>query len=221
MPRLLTIVVAASALSLVPAALASASAERLKVVASFSIIAGFAKAQTHPLWFKELNGFADHVPETEEYGMTIRADLAACLVPERDFMPAAGATSLTRSRAGTRTRRDVTRFLQMARCNLMASAIACLPMVLRRETAGLKREHGEASADVMAAPATVSGERNPIRHWPSWPGRQDGATTREPGDLPSQGMTGRGVPGGSSNGGPRPPCVPSFRTFEEVMVNAT
>jgi len=29
----------------------------------------FDKAQTHPLWFKELNGFADHVPETEEYGV--------------------------------------------------------------------------------------------------------------------------------------------------------
>lgn len=26
-------------------------------------------AQTHPLWFKELYGFADHVPETEEYGI--------------------------------------------------------------------------------------------------------------------------------------------------------
>lgn len=29
----------------------------------------FDKAQTHPLWFKELNGFQDHVPETEEYGV--------------------------------------------------------------------------------------------------------------------------------------------------------
>lgn len=27
------------------------------------------KAETHPLWFKELNGFKDHVPETEEYGI--------------------------------------------------------------------------------------------------------------------------------------------------------
>jgi G3E family GTPase len=26
-------------------------------------------AQTHPLWHKELFGFADHVPETEEYGI--------------------------------------------------------------------------------------------------------------------------------------------------------
>jgi G3E family GTPase len=28
----------------------------------------FERAQTHPLWFKELNGFKDHMPETEEYG---------------------------------------------------------------------------------------------------------------------------------------------------------
>ena len=26
-------------------------------------------AQANPLWFKELNGFSDHVPETEEYGI--------------------------------------------------------------------------------------------------------------------------------------------------------
>lgn len=29
----------------------------------------FERAQTHPLWFKELNGFKDHVPETAEYGI--------------------------------------------------------------------------------------------------------------------------------------------------------
>ncbi|MDK1376463.1 MULTISPECIES: zinc metallochaperone GTPase ZigA [unclassified Sinorhizobium] len=29
----------------------------------------FAKAEQHPLWFKELHGFRDHVPETEEYGI--------------------------------------------------------------------------------------------------------------------------------------------------------
>ncbi len=29
----------------------------------------FDKAATHPLWFKELTGFGDHVPETEEYGV--------------------------------------------------------------------------------------------------------------------------------------------------------
>src|SRR5262249_25623505 len=29
----------------------------------------FTKAQEHPLWFKELYGFADHTPESEEYGI--------------------------------------------------------------------------------------------------------------------------------------------------------
>jgi G3E family GTPase len=29
----------------------------------------FAKAETHPLWYKELHGFKDHIPETEEYGI--------------------------------------------------------------------------------------------------------------------------------------------------------
>jgi len=29
----------------------------------------FEKAHEHPLWYKELNGFSDHVPETEEYGI--------------------------------------------------------------------------------------------------------------------------------------------------------
>ncbi|MBB5755104.1 zinc metallochaperone GTPase ZigA [Prosthecomicrobium pneumaticum] len=29
----------------------------------------FDRAEAHPLWFKELNGFRDHVPETEEYGI--------------------------------------------------------------------------------------------------------------------------------------------------------
>ncbi|TWI20763.1 G3E family GTPase [Mesorhizobium tianshanense] len=29
----------------------------------------FEKAEQHPLWLKELNGFRDHVPETEEYGI--------------------------------------------------------------------------------------------------------------------------------------------------------
>ncbi|AMS43085.1 G3E family GTPase [Aminobacter aminovorans] len=29
----------------------------------------FDKAEQHPLWFKELNGLGDHVPETEEYGI--------------------------------------------------------------------------------------------------------------------------------------------------------
>lgn len=30
----------------------------------------FDKAQEHPLWAKELYGFSDHVPETEEYGIS-------------------------------------------------------------------------------------------------------------------------------------------------------
>ncbi|ODA69052.1 putative metal chaperone YciC [Methyloligella halotolerans] len=30
----------------------------------------YQKAQEHPLWAKELYGFADHVPETEEYGIS-------------------------------------------------------------------------------------------------------------------------------------------------------
>lgn len=30
----------------------------------------YEKAQSHPLWAKELYGFADHVPETEEYGVS-------------------------------------------------------------------------------------------------------------------------------------------------------
>ena len=29
----------------------------------------FEKAHEHPLWYKELNNFQDHVPETEEYGV--------------------------------------------------------------------------------------------------------------------------------------------------------
>ena len=30
----------------------------------------FEKAQQHPLWYKELYGFAEHTPETEEYGIS-------------------------------------------------------------------------------------------------------------------------------------------------------
>ena len=30
----------------------------------------FTRAHQHPLWFKELYGFADHVPEDAEYGIT-------------------------------------------------------------------------------------------------------------------------------------------------------
>jgi G3E family GTPase len=31
----------------------------------------FEKAHEHPMWAKELYGFADHVPETEEYGVAV------------------------------------------------------------------------------------------------------------------------------------------------------
>jgi len=44
----------------------------------------FEKAHEHPMWAKELYGFADHVPETEEYGVAsyvYRARLP--FVPER------------------------------------------------------------------------------------------------------------------------------------------
>ena len=44
----------------------------------------FERAQDHPLWAKELYGFADHVPETEEYGIksfTFRTSLP--FEPER------------------------------------------------------------------------------------------------------------------------------------------
>ena len=44
----------------------------------------FEKAHEHPMWAKELYGFADHVPETEEYGVqsfVYRARLP--FVPER------------------------------------------------------------------------------------------------------------------------------------------
>lgn len=30
----------------------------------------YEKAHENPMWFKELNGFSDHVPETEEYGVS-------------------------------------------------------------------------------------------------------------------------------------------------------
>ncbi|MBT4803918.1 MAG: GTP-binding protein [Legionellales bacterium] len=30
----------------------------------------FEEAQDHPMWFQELNNFKDHIPETEEYGIT-------------------------------------------------------------------------------------------------------------------------------------------------------
>jgi G3E family GTPase len=43
----------------------------------------FEKAHEHPLWAKELYGFAEHVPETEEYGVTSHVYRA-----RRPFVPA-------------------------------------------------------------------------------------------------------------------------------------
>ena len=46
----------------------------------------FEKAHEHPMWAKELYGFADHVPETEEYGITSYVYRARQpFVPERIF----------------------------------------------------------------------------------------------------------------------------------------
>jgi len=42
----------------------------------------FQQAHEHPMWAKELYGFADHVPETEEYGVTSRVYRA-----RRPFIP--------------------------------------------------------------------------------------------------------------------------------------
>ena len=42
----------------------------------------FEKAHEHPMWAKELYGFADHVPETEEYGVTSKVYRA-----RRPFVP--------------------------------------------------------------------------------------------------------------------------------------
>ena len=53
------------------------------------------KAEEHPLWFKELNGFGDHVPETEEYG--IRAFVYR---ERRPFDPLLLAAFLNRSWPG-------------------------------------------------------------------------------------------------------------------------
>ena len=44
----------------------------------------FQKAHEHPMWAKELYGFADHVPETEEYGVTSHVYRA-----RRPFVPEA------------------------------------------------------------------------------------------------------------------------------------
>lgn len=86
------------------------------------------------------------------------------------------------------------------RCNDDTTPIAFHAMVPRSSnTVGVKREHGEAlRAEAMAAPATVSGEQCPKRHWPRGregrmalrPASQETCHQRE--------LTGRGVPGGSS-----------------------
>jgi G3E family GTPase len=55
----------------------------------------FAKAETHPLWFQELHGFRDHVPETEEYG--IRSFVYRARAP---FDPTRFRTFLDRSWPG-------------------------------------------------------------------------------------------------------------------------
>jgi G3E family GTPase len=67
------------ALSAARAIIASLNPDARIVEADFGTVASrsvlgtglfdFAKAETHPLWFKELHGFSDHVPETEEYGI--------------------------------------------------------------------------------------------------------------------------------------------------------
>ncbi|MEM9432684.1 MAG: GTP-binding protein [Pseudomonadota bacterium] len=59
---------------------ASVAAEKILDTGLFD----FEQAHEHPMWAKELYGFADHVPETEEYGVTsyvYRARLP--FVPER------------------------------------------------------------------------------------------------------------------------------------------
>ncbi|MDO6965939.1 zinc metallochaperone GTPase ZigA [Rhizobium alvei] len=52
----------------------------------------FERASEHPLWFKELHGFKDHVPETEEYG--IRSFVYRAKAP---FEPAAFKRFIDRS----------------------------------------------------------------------------------------------------------------------------
>ena len=52
----------------------------------------FEKARTRPLWVQELNGYADHVPETEEYGIDRSSGAPACRsMPGRIHAVLAGA----------------------------------------------------------------------------------------------------------------------------------
>lgn len=55
----------------------------------------FERAQTHPLWFMELNGFKDHMPETEEYG--IRSFVCRA---RRPFAPMAFNAFVNKARPG-------------------------------------------------------------------------------------------------------------------------
>jgi G3E family GTPase len=50
---------------IVETSFANAPFERILSTGRFD----FERAQQHPLWFKELYGFASHVPETEQYGV--------------------------------------------------------------------------------------------------------------------------------------------------------
>ncbi|MGY3118706.1 G3E family GTPase [Bradyrhizobium sp. S3.14.4] len=62
----------------------------------------FERAQQHPLWFKELYGFADHVPETEEYGVTNFVYRARRpFDPEKVRQVRQGALARRHSRQGT------------------------------------------------------------------------------------------------------------------------
>ncbi len=56
----------------------------------------YAKARQHPLWFKELYGFADHKPETIEYG--IRSFVYRA---RRPFHPASSTSSSIRPGRGS------------------------------------------------------------------------------------------------------------------------
>lgn len=55
----------------------------------------YDRAHTHPLWFKELHGHAEHVPETEEYGIGSFVYRA-----RRPFIPAAFARFIEQSWPG-------------------------------------------------------------------------------------------------------------------------
>ena len=71
----------------------------------------FERAQQHPLWFKELYGFADHTPETEEYGVEqFRLSRAAAVSILRNFInscrKAGRASSAPRDISGSQLARN-------------------------------------------------------------------------------------------------------------------